>query len=358
MTTAAPPKSKSDRTLELETALGRIHAQIASIQKRLKDLERFHDPDSLPYISFKRITRIEDLSAPHVPLRAALRDDIKKLQEEARALQAELLAAKRKQHAPAVIHPHPHHPPVHHGAVHETAGHGGGPPQSVPAPIGTAAVPPVDPEIQRLADIAEKTLDQRVAALNASPSFDNMHDVLESMKELSLVGRDTDRAMVALQAAAGKRVKFAVSVLQSDCTERNVGMILMISKEAALVGNEEASEAGVKAAAEATVKLRQVSEHKFRTAPTLENLQAFLKAGQNEGMLGGEGLELDNPPGLPFVRPGMFHTIRPGETLQQISQHYFGSPGWWDVIVFRNFEKFRGLADPNKIAPGTLLKIS
>lgn len=359
MTTSVASKAHSPRIQELETELGRVHAQIASIQKRLKDLERFHDPDSLPYITFKPISRIEDLRAPRVPLRAALRNDIKKLQEAARALQAELQAAKRKQHAPAAIPPHPHRPPVHHGPVHSSPGHGiPVTPQSVPAAVGTAAAAPVDPEIQRLADIAEKTLDQRLAALDASPSFDNMHDVLESMKELSLVGRDTDHAMAALQVAAGKRVNFATSILQSDCTDRNVVMVLMITKEAALLGNDEASEAGIKAAAEATVKLRKQSEQKFRTAPTLENLQAFLKAGQNEGLLGGDGLDLDNPPGLPFVRPGTFHTVKPGETLQQISQHYFGSPGWWDVIVFRNFEKLRGLADPNKIVPGTLLKIS
>ena len=358
MTTAAPPKSNSSHVLELETALGRIHAQIESIQKRLKDLERLHDPDSLPYITFKPVTRIEDLAAPHVPLRTALRDDIKKLQEQAQALQAELQAAKHKPHVP-VPHPHPHRPPVHHGAIHGTLGHAGTvTPQSAPAPIGTAAATPVDPEIQKLADAAERTLDQRVAALNASPSFDNMHDVIESMKELSLVGRDTERAWVALQSAAGKRVNFATSILRSDCTERNVGMVLMITKEAALLGNEGASQAGIKAAADATVTLRKQSEHSFRATPTLENLKALLKAGYNQSMLNGDAIPLDNPPGLPLVRAGIFHVIRPGETLQQISQKYFGSPGWWDVIVFRNIEKFRGVPDPNKIPPGTLLKIS
>jgi len=359
MTTAAPPKSNSSHVLELETALGRIHAQIESIQKRLKDLERFHDPDSLPYITFKPVARIEDLAAPHVPLRTALRDDIKKLQEQARALQTELQAAKHKQHKPVVPHWHPHRPPVHHGPIHGASDHAATvTPQSAPAPIGTAAATRVDPEIQRLADIAERTLDQRLAALNASASFDNMHDVIESMKELSLVGRDSERAWVALQSAAGKRVTLAVGTLRADCTESNIKTVLMITKEAALLGNEDASQAGIKAAADATVTLRKQSERKFRTAPTLDNLRAFLNAGANESLLGGEGIPLDNPPGLPLVRAGMSHTVRAGETLQQISQQYFGSPGWWDVIVFRNIEKFRGMPDPNKIAPGTLLKIS
>jgi len=359
MTTAAPTKNNSSHVLELETALGRIHAQIETIQKRLKDLERFHDPDSLPYLTFKPVTRIEDLAAPRVPLRTALRDDIKKLQEQAEALQADLQAARHKQQAPATHHPHPHRPPVHHGAIHGSPGQAGTvTPQSAPVPIGTAAATPVDPEIQRLGDIAERTLDQRLAALKASSSFDNMHDVIESMKELSLIGRDSERAWIALQSAAGKRVNLAVNILRSDCTERNIAMVLMITKEAALLGNEDASQGGIKAAADATITLRKQSEHKFRTAPTLENLRALLNAGANQSMLNGDAIPLDNPPGLPLVRAGMFHTVKPGETLQQISQQYFGSPGWWDVIVFRNIEKFHGFPDPNKIPPGTLLKIS
>jgi len=399
MTTAtAAAKSSPAHLRELEAEQAEIRAQIESIQKRLKDLERFHDPDSLPYLTFKTVTKIEDLCAPPVPLTKALKDDIKKLQEQYKAVQAELQAAKHKQH----LRPgKPQVGTVHHGGLTSKP--------SAPPPVPITAAKPTakpDPEIERQADVAEKSIgmaldilkanpsmdaihdvletmtpisragrdtqreldaiqsaagkleEKGIKALNASPSFDNIHDLLEIMKVVQLTGGDGQKGWEAIQAAQGKRVNFAVSILHSDRNIRNVAMVLMITKEAALVGNEEAAQAGIEAAAEATAGLRKESEHKFRSAPTTANLEEFLRAMHDEGMLNSTSTPLDSPPGLPFVRPGTLHTVKPGETLPEISKKYFGSPGWWDVIVFRNFEKFRGLPVPSKVLPGTLLKIS
>jgi hypothetical protein len=401
---AVPKKSSSAHIRELEAEQTQIRGQIAKIQKQLKDLERYHDPDSLLYLTFKTATKIEDLCAPVVPLRQALRDDIRKLREQAKAVQAELQAAKPKQRRPPVK---PGATPVPHGTVQggSAAAATAAKPSAAPPPSKPPVVKP-DPELERQADVAEQSIgmaldilkanpsldaihdvvetmtpisragrdtqrewaaiqdageqlqDQGIKAVNASPSFDNIHDLLEVMQALQLIGGDTQRGFEAIQVAQGKRVNFAVSILNSDCTSHNVAMVLMATKEAALVGNEAASEAGIKAAADATVKLRKASERQFRNDPTTANFQAFMHAMQEESLMGNDGTPLENPPGLPFVRPGILHTVKQGETLQAISRLYFGSPGWWDVIVFRNFEKFRGLPDPTKILPGTLLKIS
>ena len=402
-TAAAAPKAELAHIRELKAAQASIRAQIESIQHRLKELERFHDPDSLPYITFKTVTKIEDLRAPQVPLRKALRDDIKKLQEQAHALQLEMEAAKRHLSQSTK----PHVTAAHHG-IHAVPAQGGAVTKpSVPiSPAKPTAVQP-DPEMEKLVSVATKSMDQAINVLNAdpsldnihdvleamakvsqvggddkrgwdavrtageklqdqgikevnaNPSFDNMHDLLESMKVLSLTGGDEKRGWEALQGAAGKRVNFAITVLRSDCNERNVAMVLMISKEAALLGNDEAAQGAISAAADATVTLRKGSEHKFRTAPTAENFQAYLKAMHDEGLLGNTTTLLESPPGLPFVRPGTVHHVKFGQTLLQISKLYFGKPIWWDVIVFRNFEQFRGtMPDPNQPLTIATLKIS
>ena len=401
---AAASQTNLDHIRELEAARDRIRTQIESIQKRLKDLERFKDPDSLPYITFKTVTKIEELAAPRVPLRNALRDDIRKLQEQARAVQLELQAAKLRQQAP----------PVKPGPVLvQPAGQvkqgGGAVKQSVPiatskpAPVQPTPVPP-NPQLQgfdnsltqaidvlngdasldnagkvleamrkvalvggddsrgytALKKAGEKLQDEGIKAVNSSPTphFDDMHDLLEAMKLLSLTGGDTQRGWATLGTAAGKRVKFAVSMLHDDCKPENVRMVLMTSKEAALLGNELAVQAGMTAVSNATVSMRKKSEVEFRKAPTMDNFHDFMDLMRQEQLVAGTEFELDNPKGLPHLPSGIVHTVRPTETLQDISRRYYGSPGFWDVIVFRNFEKFRGLPDPTKVSPGMILRIS
>jgi len=395
---AAASQTNLAHIRELETARDRIRAQIEGIQKRLKELERFKDPDSLPYITLKPVSKIEELAAPRVPLRNALRDDIRKLQEHARAVQLELQVAKLRQQAPPVkMGPVLVHPagPAQGGGVAKP---------SVPITTGKPASVPPNPEVQGLDNsltqaidvlngdastdnvskvieamknlaraggddsrawaavrtAGEKLQDEGIKAVNGSPTphFDDMHDLLEAMKLLSLTGGDTQHGWAILGVAAGKRVNFAIGMLRSDCKLQNVQMVLMISKEAALLGNELAVQAGMKAVTDATVTLRKNSESQFRKAPTPANFDAFMDAMRQEGLLTGADFELDNPKGLPHLTSGIVHTVQPRETLQDISKHYYGSPGFWDVLIFRNIEKFRGLPDPNKIAPGTILRIS
>ena len=395
---AAASQTNLAHIRELEIARDRIRTQIESIQKRLKELERFKDPDSLPYITFKPVSKIEDLAAPRVPLRNALRDDIRKLQQQARAVQLELQAAKLRQQAPPVKLQ-----PVLVQSAGQVQG-GAAVKQSVPITTAKPTAAPPNPELQGLdtsltqaidvlngdASIdnvssvieamknvaraggddsrgcgairkaGEKLQDEGIKVLNSSPTphFDDMHDLLEAMKLLSLTGGDTQRGWTALGVAAGKRVNFAIGMLRADCKPRNVQMVLMISKEAALLGNELAVQAGMRAVTDATVTLRKNSESQFRKTPTPANFDAFMDAMRQEGFLTGADFELDNPKGLAHLRSGIVHTVQPRETLQDISKRYFGSPGFWDVIIFRNIDKFRGLPDPNKIAPGTILRIS
>jgi nucleoid-associated protein YgaU len=131
----------------------------------------------------------------------------------------------------------------------------------------------------------------------------------------------------------------------------NAQGLLNNGASAALIGYDDSL--GISDALnEGAEKMMRAAEQAFRSNPTAENFKAMEKVDRVCGQLGKEPLK---PSGMRQVPAGTVHEVALGDTLAKISQRYFGSAGYWDVIYRNNRDVIK---DPNVIAPRTKLKIS
>lgn len=61
---------------QLRETQQRVQAQIGKIENQLAQLEVYKIPDSQPYVTLRRVNSIEELAAPHKPLRMSLKEDL------------------------------------------------------------------------------------------------------------------------------------------------------------------------------------------------------------------------------------------------------------------------------------------
>ena len=86
----------------------------------------------------------------------------------------------------------------------------------------------------------------------------------------------------------------------------------------------------------------------IETKTVQENNQASLNDEQSEE------LELANNRQLEKIKTQRFHIIREGETLSEISSHYYGSATKWQKILDANKHLIQ---DVSKLRPGTKIII-
>lgn len=141
--------------------------------------------------------------------------------------------------------------------------------------------------------------------------------------------------MAALQGAGKRWVEQAKERFVKDPPPGNVRTLLEDAASAAIVGYDYTAAVSdvIDAGAE---RLRENAEQADRLC---------IRWGKKP-------LE---PRAIPPVPAGTVHVVGPGETLSRISQRYFGSPGYRDVIYRKNRDIIR---DPKAVAAGTRLKIS
>jgi nucleoid-associated protein YgaU len=74
-------------------------------------------------------------------------------------------------------------------------------------------------------------------------------------------------------------------------------------------------------------------------------------------LLGGtEATRIDElPSDVMRRRDERHHSVAPGDSLSKISERFYGSTGYWDVIYFRNLGTIGG--DPDSLRVGTHLEI-
>jgi hypothetical protein len=319
-------KTAATQIHQIEEAEKRLQAQLKSIQQQLQSLDQHSVPDSHPWLTFKRVNSIQELKSLHPSLRSALRQDIVELREKLGQLQSELQAARRQsalarlQASQSAAVQHFHDVEVKLAELLKKWKSTGTQPEA---------------ELEQLLGVAEKVMDEQISTLKSNPSHENMRSVLKSMKTLSLFGKDPDKAWSALSSAAERRLSTSIDKLRISPTKANVAEVLNRGREACLMGSDAAGDKSIRAALDGAIKIRESAERQFRSVPSVANFQALFKAQHDQTLLG-EDVSPDHPQGLRDAPRGTTHTVRPGDTLSQLSKMYFGSAGYWDVIVWRN----------------------
>jgi hypothetical protein len=150
---------------------------------------------------------------------------------------------------------------------------------------------------------------------------------------------------------AQKTLRESLQLLGERPTRRNMVFSLQCLEDFMLVGGEESGcEEGFAALASAVEQRYRQVELGFRKKPTAENLRGLLKA-HAEGLLFSHG-DAEFPPrplGLKPPWPDKLHKVEAGDTLSKISEKYYGSPAYWDVIYMENYgvigDNFRQLRE-------------
>lgn len=331
---------------QLRDAQQRVEAQIAAINRQLAQIEARKIPDSQPYVTLQWVTGIEDLAAPRKPLKEALKEDLAELKRQLRQLRStagdirrrnpwvETLQAKRRALSTSMDIRRRLKDALQD---QERTGNFDG------------------EALAGLVDEAEKNLERFVIILERDPSKENARNTLKEM-EVPLIFRSQcrtgacERAVAALESAGKRWVEEAKDRFVKDPTPENARKLLQDGASAALLGHDDTAGIGdaIDAGAE---KMRQNAEQTFRRNPTVQNFKTLEQADRLCIQWGKAPLE---PRGMRPVPPGTVHVVAPGETLSAISQRYFGSPGYWDVIYKKNADVIR---DPSAIVAGTSLRI-
>lgn len=126
----------------------------------------------------------------------------------------------------------------------------------------------------------------------------------------------------------------------------------------AVGGSGEVSEELQQAIRKAAAHLSGKAEESFRSQPTAENFEQLMDSLGNSQMLGNQELNAEERAALKGWKPappGTVHTVAKGETLSQISQQYYNSPIFWDLVYIQNISKIG--KDIRNLVAGTLLSI-
>ncbi|MDH3349944.1 MAG: hypothetical protein OEM60_05075 [Gammaproteobacteria bacterium] len=151
-------------------------------------------------------------------------------------------------------------------------------------------------------------------------------------------GGPTADEMDEMARHAEQTLRTFVAVLDENPSRANVKSVLRSLADLMLVGGSEASEkAAFGALGRAAEKRYRRGEERFRRNPTKANFRLMMRSLAEGQVLGAEFAESPpRPAGWVPAQPGTMHRVAPGETLKDISQIYYGSPAYWDIIYLDN----------------------
>lgn len=288
--------SKAPNRAQTHAQLHAIRQSQISVSKRIREiqeqLKRIEKfPPTQPWVSFSRVQELKDLRSPHRTLREALKRDLQILKAHSTDLKTEARMLKNRA---ARQH------------ARQTSRDFKKRLQEVLSKAEQRGE--LDgSELEDLREEADAVLSNFINILETDPTPKNVESVLGEMEIPMLLGGDTDsgecgRAWGSLGAAADK--------------------------------------------------IRDRVDQGFRRKPTVENLQKMLESEILKQQLGGDATA--RPPGWSSAG-GVPHIVGEKETLSSISNDFYDSPKYWDVIYMENFGVIGN--DPNALRVNTQLII-
>jgi hypothetical protein len=329
------------RIAEIEAEQARLKGLLNKTLKQLDSIEKTRLPDSqFSYVSLKRAMEIKDLAGPPMGIRAALKQDIERLRTQIAALKREATEVRnfgveerfrRKREAVrrANLNIEAHARKI----MREASKRGY----------------LTDDELAEVQAGAEVGLESYTDLLEERPTVQGMRDVLDQLAvtmSLNMEGTDAQKAaMAGLQTASQDLVDRAKQDFAAKPTSANMRKLLGNAARAAVVGNEAAQANAIAELAPWAEKQRDAAEARFRKIPSSDNFKTLFNAEANCIRVGGRPLP-QRPAGLQRVKDGDSHTLAVGESLSRVSQTYYGSFSYWDVIARANVDVIKDFDFP------------
>lgn len=215
-------------------------------------------------------------------------------------------------------------------------------------PLGITATIPPKPDKQI-----------ETPTLTVKPNRKSIKETLLEVEREMFKDSDTPRLrslLKALNEAADKMAKTSIDKMKKNPSEKNLQIAL--SDVATVQGlgsdnNDCLTEEIMQIAFDFTEELTDKAKKEFRRVPTVENLKKVLAKSAQHLFVGGS---LNNP--LKNIKrrlpPGKY-AVQKDDTLSSISEKYYGSQGYWDIIYLANPGVIGN--NPNLIEPGIILQI-
>ena len=160
----------------------------------------------------------------------------------------------------------------------------------------------------------------------------------------------------AIAVAAGKMAKASIDKMEGKPSEKNLDIALSDATTAVQMGSDNCDSLKKKIMQLGRVfieKQRDDAEKEFRRDPSLDKFDKFYAKIQEFWVFGGSrkdplrNIKRRLPPGK--------YTVQKDDTLSSISEKYYGSPGYWDVIYLANLGVIGN--NPYLIQPSIILNI-
>ncbi len=224
----------------------------------------------------------------------------------------------------------------------------GAPEGSPRGPVGLTPESPPEPESQT-----------QQSSIVVEPTKKGIKKALLEAEKKMLKNEDDPLAQSLLKAAseaADKMLENSIAQLNENPSEKNLRVMLGDWAASQSLGSEKEerlADEAMKAAVKATTIIKNQTEKEFRRAPIKENFRNLLSKMALHQFVGGS--DEDPLKGVNRLLPPGKYTVIAGDTLSKISEKYYGSPGYWDVIYLSNL----GLIgkNPDVIRPGITLDI-
>jgi len=224
-----------------------------------------------------------------------------------------------------------------------------GAPEGTPrGPVGITPQSPPEPE--------SKT---QPSSIVIEPTKKGIKKALLEAEKRMFKNEDDPLAQSLLKAAseaADKMLEKSIDRLNANPSEKNLRLMfgdLAASQSLESEQEERLTDEAMKAAVKATTIIKDKTEKEFRRVPIKANFRILLSKMALHQFVGGSD---DDPlKGVNRLLPPGKYPVIPGDTLSKISEKYYGSPGYWDVIYLSNL----GLIgkNPDVIRPDITLDI-
>jgi len=170
-------------------------------------------------------------------------------------------------------------------------------------------------------------------------------------------GRLTPEEEAALRRRAERNVNTGLGLLGTNPSPQNMKNVLQALEDLFLLGGDPAlGDKAVAAVGKAARKNTEKAEQRFRQSPTQDNFKKIMEGRAAMQALGEETKGVgQRPPGFKPAPPGTRHEVRRGDTLAKISEEYYGSSSFWDIIYLENVGVIGG--DVTRLQAGTKLVI-